>query len=627
MSDSAVVTFRLLSGNNIGAVFTLPQGKYTLGNSDSCDIQLDESGEPTVVGLVIAPNLAVSVVLLNGKARLDGEELERGQALPFASAKVLAIGFSALTHLDEGEDPFTVDLSMLGLASKQEPTAAANNTDNASETTPAEDSADAADAAAANTAPASNVVTTPSESVPTAGAEQQGALVDSAADAATAAAGEGDAAEAQTRPRWHISKLVLLIVGLILLGLALSSLIAGSSLFGARAKQREALQTATDYISAQGFKHVTADFDDRVITFKGHVESQEEFNRLVNNLPPLPYATVLALDIKDSLLLRVEQACAVRGASVSAAYLPQLRGVGGVSERRAIAANAANAAADADAAAAAASADGSAGESGESGEISASSAGGETGETGGESADGSSASEVGASGASSLHDFTTNGLNQAKIAIRGYVQDQLVEAALLRSVSADLQCDNLVGAFTLKPQLEAIIARFLPMELYNVPLLPDRFKVYYDGELTLTQMQLLAALQERVSQEVRAEVMFEPLSNRDRSMIEQVAQNFDKLKRMPWSTAVSTSTTTPPKTEGAQEKDAKDSVAEQAQSEPLDFDEISGVTMTPLRFVSMKDGSKYFEGSVMSNGAVLKSISVHALTFEVNGELVIHELK
>lgn len=567
MSDSAVVTFRLLSGNNIGAVFTLPQGRYTLGNSDSCDIQIDESGEITVVGLSITPDLAVSVVLLKGKARLDGEKLELEQALPFASAKVLAIGFSAITHLDEGEEPFTIDLSLLGLAHKQEFTAEANTLDNITENT----NVVAVSNDATVVAPSSMAVAAQIEGASAVNTQLHGELKE-------VAAVNGTIAEARMKSRWHISKLLLFIVGLILLGLALSSLIAGSTLFGARAKQRNALQTANNYIADQGFKHVTFDFDDRVITFKGHVESQEEFNRLVNNLPPLPYATVLALNIKDSFLSNVEQACAVRGASVSASYLPQLSNSKSSSDHSAV------------------------GLKGESQIID-------------EAGNGNSNNSDHGSDSDFIY-------NQSKIAIRGYVQDQLVEASLLRNVSDDLQCDNLVGAFTLKPQLEAIIARFLPMELYDVPLLLDRFKVYYDGELTLTQMQLLSVLQEQVSKEVRAEVMFEPLKNRGRSMIEQVAHNSDKLKRMSLL-----SQTSAPLVSSVKEDPPQDSLAEQAQSEPLDFDEISGVTMTPLRFVSMKDGSKYFEGAVMSNGAVLKNISVHALSFELNGELMIHELK
>lgn len=546
--SAAVVTFRLLSGNNIGAVFTLPQGKYTLGTSDNCDIQLDESGETTVVGLSISPELAVSVVLLSGKARLDGVELEQGQALSFASAQVLAIGFSALTHLDEGEDPFTVDLGMLGWAQRPEQVA------------PSE--------ALAEVAPASPAHVDQSTVATTSTAQEMEADAPEA-DAPEAHGSTLIAAQApETKPQRHFSKLLLLIVGLILLGLALSSLIAGSALFGNRAKQREALQTATTYLDSHGFAQVKAHWDDRVITFKGYVASQEEFNRLVNNLPPLPYATVLALEIKDSLLLRVEQACAVRGASVSASYLPQ-RPHSHQSHGD------------------------------------------------GESSDSSSSDTSDPSNTSSPSHSQGK---QAKIAVRGYVQDKIVEAALLRSVAADLQYDELVGAFTLKPQLEAIMARFLPLELYTVPLLADRFKVYYDGELTLAQMELLAALQERVSQEVQAPVLFEPLENRDRDAIEHIAQNTDKIKRV--SLRAETPTTASATTEAPQ-----DLLTEQTEAEPLDFDEISGVTMTPLRFVSMKDGSKYFEGAVMSNGAVLKSISVHALTFEVNGELEVHELK
>ena len=55
----------------------------------------------------------------------------------------------------------------------------------------------------------------------------------------------------------------------------------------------------------------------------------------------------------------------------------------------------------------------------------------------------------------------------------------------------------------------------------------------------------------------------------------------------------------------------------------LGFDpaDIVGVTLHPMRFVSMKDGSKFFEGALLPNGCILKTIALDHLVLQQGSEV------
>jgi hypothetical protein len=54
--------------------------------------------------------------------------------------------------------------------------------------------------------------------------------------------------------------------------------------------------------------------------------------------------------------------------------------------------------------------------------------------------------------------------------------------------------------------------------------------------------------------------------------------------------------------------------------DPLSTVEVAGVTMTPMRFVSARDGQRLFEGSPLPSGWVIVSIKAQSLTLTKDGE-------
>lgn len=487
MNKPECVTFRFLSGSNLGAVFTLPFGEYTLGCTNECDVQLDEAEAQTVVALSIDASLQVKVRLVSGRALLNGEEI--GSDLqPFAGGMVLAIGFSAITYLNEGQTLPSIDLRAFGF------TPSAENTESKAE-------------------PNQDLAAKPlarGEDLKSQQASPEMASTQTAAPA----------------PLQRLPRALLMAVGLGLLFLALISLIAGSALFGERAQKQAALDAAQAYLDAHGFDQIKRYFADDVIVFSGETASQEEFNRFAAMLPRLPYAVVLEIKIRDKLLTDIEKNCAVHGATVRAEYLDK---------------------------------------------------------------------------------------EQGKIVLYGYVKDPYVEAQLIEAVRTELKLPALTADFTDLEQLQRLIERLRPHD-FKLQLYPDRFKVYYEGDLTLPELALLHDLEHKITAVVKAPVPFDSIKNRDRSQIELYRFTNRDLNLA----------TTQKKSDNAVE-----GKAEINSSSTTDFNpqNIVGVTMQPMRFISMADGSRYFEGSVMPDGAVLREISVHTLTFERNGELYIHELK
>lgn len=489
MTQPECITFRFLSGNNLGAVFTLSVGEYTLGAGEECDIQLDDAGLDAQVILTIGPEKQVSVRLGHGRALLDGAELTSA-AVPFPGGSVLALGFSALTHLEAGQTPESVNLSTLGFVKPEAPS---------------------------------------EESAP----EGQQELSEEVSEAAPVQEVADKPESQETEPgdeaerRWpRLYRPLLTAVGLVLLGLALLSLIAGSALFGRRAAEREALSLAQSYLNEGGYSHVEPFLSEGLLTFKGEVSSQEAYSRLIRELPKLPYAVAFEIEVRDQLLTDIEKACAVHGASVKAAY-----------------------------------------------------AGGDN----------------------------------SRILLYGYVQDPYLEAKLIEAVSEELQHRSLVAHFTGAEAMQRLLARLQPQEL-KLSLQPDLFKIYYTGELTLSDRELLKKLEQAVAAEIKAPVVFDSVKNRDRSQIELYSFTNRDLNLA----------TTHEKSENESDTDVAAVPDGRVAFNPQD---IVGVTMQPMRFVSMADGSRYFEGSVLPDGAVLKEISVHALTLERQGEIFIHELK
>lgn len=494
--------FKFLAGEHIGAVLNLPQGTHTLGNAPDCLLQtggLEDGAESTALLIAISPADEISVTLQQGKAVLDGKNLSTGTAVPWALGQILSFGFTALAPYKEGMDLAAVDLSVLGF------TRAA-----------AEEQA--------------KVPAEPAKQ-PAAPAEPAAVPAPQAAPLETETAA-GPEAQVKTSP----ARIVWLIAGLVVLALLLSSLVAGSYLYGSRADERALLSSAEEYVQLSGFDGVKAQFDGRSIVFSGTLPNRAALAQFINGLPALSCSVIFDLSLADDELKALEDAFAVQGAAVRASI----------------------------------------------------------------SADGRSK-------------------------ISGYVKDPYVERELLERVLPSFAAlPEPEFDFHYAPELVDALEQGAAAAALELSFEGGDYTLVYDGPMTYPESQKLAALRQKLEQKFAMPLRLQDKQSAERSLISHLnARN-----------AVIAGNTAP----GAQSPSGASrsfnsgeagDAAGNAGTGLTRFDpgRVVGVTMQPLRFITMDSGEKFFEGALLPGGAVLKEIHLDYLVVEHHGRSTSYELK
>ncbi len=203
---------------------------------------------------------------------------------------------------------------------------------------------------------------------------------------------------------------------------------------------------------------------------------------------------------------------------------------------------------------------------------------------------------------------------QGEAEIYGYIRDPYVEAQLLTA---------------LQPYFPAL--RFSPHFIYATELIPavsaasaaaalplswqaQDFALVYNGDLTFGQLQDLKALQQQLSTELKLPLVFLSSKEAGSTLVARIND---------------------PKSVAAlfQSKSGQQGVVLQPEptaAEPagtFSAEDVAGVTMQPLRFITLRNGQKYFEGAVLPGGAVLQQINLEWLVLNQHGQEVIYELR
>lgn len=186
------------------------------------------------------------------------------------------------------------------------------------------------------------------------------------------------------------------------------------------------------------------------------------------------------------------------------------------------------------------------------------------------------------------------------IELYGYVKDPYVEAALIKQLNAAQPHVTLQPHLSYEPQVRRLMTDLCPAALHPVTFAYENLGVYYEGALTLEQAQALAELNAALNHALKTT----HFALKPRPSPQQIAT----LER----TAPAAPTAPTAQTAPAPEVDPQ-----------LGFDpaDIVGVTLHPMRFVSMKDGSKFFEGALLPNGCILKTIALDHLVLQQGSEV------
>lgn len=181
----------------------------------------------------------------------------------------------------------------------------------------------------------------------------------------------------------------------------------------------------------------------------------------------------------------------------------------------------------------------------------------------------------------------------------GYVKDKNVEANAYLEVKKDLNIDNLIFKSTYKDKLLDIVNSLNDKYNLNLKFNYLKGKVLYKDELNFDNLDKFTAFKEEVSKEVQAPVIFEF----DKDLLNSSIDYYkDEIKEV---------------------------VSENNYFDILGFNakDITGVTLEPLRFLSLKDGSRLFEGSLLESGYIIKTISINNIVLYKGNNKVVYELK
>ncbi len=181
----------------------------------------------------------------------------------------------------------------------------------------------------------------------------------------------------------------------------------------------------------------------------------------------------------------------------------------------------------------------------------------------------------------------------------GYVKDKNIEASTYLDVKKDLNIDNLIFKNTYKNEILDIVNRLNNKYQLNLKFNYLKGKILYQGELNSDNLDKFESFKDDVKKEVLADVVFEKDKDSLNSSIDFYK---DEIKEV---------------------------FADNNYFDILGFNakDITGVTIEPLRFLSLKDGSRLFEGSLLSSGYIIKTISINNIVLQKGKNEVVYELK
>ncbi len=215
--------------------------------------------------------------------------------------------------------------------------------------------------------------------------------------------------------------------------------------------------------------------------------------------------------------------------------------------------------------------------------------------------------------------FDDSGKN---ILLYGYVKDPLVERNLIKEIKEEAQVSNVVSKLTFEENLRSIIDEAL--NRYPLPLkfTFDDLDVIYEGELKLSDEKNLSDFKALIASKMGSYLALSQKGQKSSKLVTTIEGLGPKVTR------VSQANTNFTDNQNSYTSTREDVASNPQSATPVRFEvnDVMGVTMSPMRFVTMRNGQKYFEGAILSDGSILKSISLTKLVLEKNGKESFYEL-
>lgn len=189
------------------------------------------------------------------------------------------------------------------------------------------------------------------------------------------------------------------------------------------------------------------------------------------------------------------------------------------------------------------------------------------------------------------------------IEIYGYFKDKYTLGHIYNLVKDELPNYNLNFKVTYQDKLQTYLEDKLLA--YNLPLklVFNDTKLSYQANLSVEEIQALTSFKDDVQTYINAPFILESVNlQQDSTNLYQIATNYPKTQ---------------------------DINTQNANIDDYGFKEhdIIGVTLNPMRFISLQDGSKLFEGSVLKSGYTIKHIDIDKIVLHKDGRDYFYELK
>ena len=183
----------------------------------------------------------------------------------------------------------------------------------------------------------------------------------------------------------------------------------------------------------------------------------------------------------------------------------------------------------------------------------------------------------------------------------GYIRDPCLSKEVTQKVLANLpKSVKIEPHFIYKDEMRTILDKAGSGD-YQVKYYFKDGEIVYEGRFTREQSVSFLQTKKKSSEMVGGDVHFIDISTLSEGEIELLSMGKNTQNNSGEDELVSVS------------KDPKD--------------DISGVTMDPMKFITMKNGDKIFEGGLLPDGSTLVRIDSKSLLFEKNGVKEEYELK
>lgn len=204
------------------------------------------------------------------------------------------------------------------------------------------------------------------------------------------------------------------------------------------------------------------------------------------------------------------------------------------------------------------------------------------------------------------------------IVVNAYMQDPYVEAQVFTKLK-DLYKDNLTGHIVYKDELQkALLSQINKSHINNLKLIFTEGKIYYQGKLTLDELNKLHTISKYVGDKYGIPLILRDQKEIYNLKVETISDLFESGDLITQK-------------ENLEDKNISYQEVNKPLSpkafEPLNIEDVMGVSLDPMRFITLRNGHKYFEGGVLPSGYTVSKIDLNKIVVTKGGESHEYQLR